>query len=154
LRKHDEKLRLLRLASSTPGWRNARIAALLALNTTMRAYEIRGLRWRDVDLIERILTVRRGTTKTGAGERITPLKQGAWAVVLELRDRAKLLLGAEPQPDWFVFPHAEGLVKPDPSKPMTGWWTAWRNLTRAVNCPTLWRTTKARYKVCERQLWR
>src|SRR5262249_18810288 len=47
----------------------------------------------------------------------------------------KLLFGAEPQPDWYVFPHAEGLRKPDPTKPMSGWRTAWRNLTRAIHCP-------------------
>ena len=64
---HDEKLRLLRLAASKPEWQNARLAALLALNTTMRACEIRGLRWRDVGLMERVLTVRRSTTKTDAG---------------------------------------------------------------------------------------
>lgn len=46
---HDEKLRLLKVAASKPEWQNARLAALLAFNTTMRACEIRGLRWRDVD---------------------------------------------------------------------------------------------------------
>jgi integrase len=132
---HDEKLRLLKLAASKPEWQNARLAALLALNTTMRACEIRGLRWRDVDLIERVLTVRRSTTKTDAGERTIPLNSGAWAVILESRERAKLLFGSEPPPGWYVFPHAEGLRNPDPTKPMTGWRTSWRNLTRAINCP-------------------
>ena len=56
-------------------------------------------------------------------------------MIIESRERVKLLFGAEPQPDWYVFPHAEGLVKPDPTKPMSGWRTAWRDLTRAVNCP-------------------
>ena len=37
--------------------------------------------------------------------------------------------------DRYVFPHAEGLIRPDPTKPMTGWRTAWRNLTRAISCP-------------------
>jgi integrase len=132
---HDEKLRLLKLAASKPEWQNARLAALLAFNTTMRAGEIRGLRWCDVDLIERTLSIQRATTKTDAGERVIPLNGGAWAAILELRQRAKLLFGAEPQPDWYVFPHAEGLRNPDPAKPMSGWRTAWRNLTRAVQCP-------------------
>jgi integrase len=132
---HDEKLRLLKLAATKPGWQNARLATLLALNTTMRACEIRGLRWRDVDLMERVLTVRRSTTKTDAGERVILLNSGAWAVILESRERAKLLFGAEPQQEWYVFPHAEGSTRPDPTKPMTGWRTAWRNLTRAINCP-------------------
>lgn len=56
-------------------------------------------------------------------------------MILESRERAKLLFDAEPQRDWFVFPHAEDLVKPDPTKPMTGWHTAWRNLTLVINCP-------------------
>jgi hypothetical protein len=54
---HDEKLRLLKVAASKPEWQNARLAAVLAFNTTMRAGEIRGLRWRDVDLMERVLTI-------------------------------------------------------------------------------------------------
>jgi len=132
---HDEKLRLLKLAAAKPEWQNARLAAVLALNTTMRAGEIRGLRWQVVDLIERTITVRRNTTKTDAGERVIPLNADAWAAVLELRERAKLLFGAEPQPDWFVFAHKEGFTKADPTRPMSGWRTAWRNVTRAVYCP-------------------
>src|SRR5215469_3713651 len=107
---HDEKLRLLKLAAAKPEWQNARLAAILALNTTMRACEIRGLKWQNVDLIERVLTVRRNTTKSDAGERIIPLNSGAWAVILESRERSKLLFGSEPQPRWYVFPHAEGLL--------------------------------------------
>jgi hypothetical protein len=30
---------------------------------------------------------------------------------------------------------AEGYTKPDPTKPMNGWRSAWRSLTRAVTCP-------------------
>jgi integrase len=111
---HDEKLRLLKVAASKPEWLNARLAALLALNTTMRAGEIRGLRWQAVDLIERTITVRRNTTKTDAGERVIPLNTVAWAAILELRKRANLLFGAESQSDWYLFPHAEGFTRPDP----------------------------------------
>jgi integrase len=132
---HDEKLRLLKVAASKPEWQNARLAALLALNTTMRAGEIRGLRWQAVNLIERTITVHRNTTKTDAGERVIPLNPDAWAAVLELRQRAKLQFSAEPQSSWYVFPHAEGFIKPDPTKPMSGWRTAWRKLTRAIQCP-------------------
>jgi len=132
---HDEKLRVLKLAATKPEWQNARLAAVLALNTTMQAGEVRGLRWEVVDFIERTITVRRNTTKTDAGERVIPLNADAWAAILELRKRAKLLFGAEPQPDWYVFPHKEGFTKPDPARPMSGWRTAWRNLTRAIHCP-------------------
>ena len=67
----DDKARLLKIAASKPEWRNARLAALLALNTTVRGCEIRGLRWRAVDFIDRTITVGRNTTKTDAGERIS-----------------------------------------------------------------------------------
>ena len=109
----------------------------------MRACEIRGLQWRDVDFIERTLTVRR--SKTEAGVRLIPLNGEAWAAILELRERAKLLFGAGPNLGWHVFPHGEGQgptakpknrpgphvsVKPDPTKPMSTWRTAWRSLTK------------------------
>jgi len=129
----DEKLRLLKLAASRPEWQVAYLAAVLALNTTMRSGEIRGLRWRDVDLMERTLTVRR--SKTEAGERVLPLNDEAWDAILELRDRAKASFGENLSADWYVFPHAEGFTAPEPEKPMSGWRTAWRTLTRAIQCP-------------------
>src|SRR5262249_37900834 len=45
----DEKLRLLRFSAAYPDWQNARLAATIALNTTMRGCEIKQLCWRDVD---------------------------------------------------------------------------------------------------------
>lgn len=48
----EEKLRLLKVAGKKPEWQTARLAAVLALNTTMRSCEIRGLRWRDVDFLK------------------------------------------------------------------------------------------------------
>ncbi len=117
----------------------------------MRACEIRGLEWRDVDFIERTLTVRQ--SKTEAGERIIPLNADAWTAMLELRERARLLFGAEPQPDWYLFPHGEGqgpvmrpknrpgpdavAVKPDPTKPMRTWRTAWRRIAKEAGLPGL-----------------
>ena len=104
--QHGEKLKLLKAAASRPEWQLARLAATLALNTTMRACEIRGLQWRDVDLMERTLTVRR--SKTEAGERVLPLNADAWTVILELRERSKLLFGVEPNSSWYLFPRGEG----------------------------------------------
>jgi integrase len=96
--KHEDKLRLLRVAASKPEWQLARLAATLALNTTMRGCEIRGLRWRDIDLLDRMVTVRRAETKMDAGHRLIPLSSTVWAAILESRERAKLLFGVEPQP--------------------------------------------------------
>ena len=130
----EEKARLLRMTAARPEWDTARLAAILALNTTMRGCELKGLRWRDVNLMERTVTIRR--SKTAAGERAIPLNLEAWTVVLSLRNRAKSLFGDHLQLDWCVFPHAAGYSKPVPTMPMTGWRSAWRLLTRAINCPS------------------
>jgi integrase len=125
---HEQKARLIRTALSKPAWEIARLAMTLALNTTMRACEIRGLRWRDLDLIERVITVRKSKTK--AGLRQIPLNNDAWNAILRLRERTRILLGSSPLPDWFVFPHSEGGIIPDPVRQMSSWRTAWRRLTR------------------------
>ena len=129
----EEKLRLLKIAQSKPEWETAYLASVLALNTTMRGCEVKQLRWRDIDLMDHSLVIRR--SKTLAGERVIPLNVNAYAAVMRLRERSQMLLGSDLQPDWYVFPSAEGYSKPDPTKPMGGWRSAWRNLTRAINCP-------------------
>jgi len=130
----DEKLRLLRIAQSCPEWQTAYLASVLALNTTMRGCELKGLRWGDIDLLARTLTVRR--SKTAAGERVIPLNADALAAVLRLRERAKAQCGDSISADWYMLPHAEGYTKPDPTRPMSDWRSAWRSLTRAIECPT------------------
>jgi integrase len=129
----QEKTRLLRVAAAKPEWETARLAAILALNTTMRGCELKGLRWQDVDFMERTITIRR--SKTAAGERVIPLNTDAWTVVLSLREKAQKLFGDNLEADWYVFPHSEGFTKPDATQPMSGWRSAWRSLTRAVHCP-------------------
>jgi len=143
--KHEDKAKLLKAAENKPEWQLAKLAAILALNTTMRACEIRGLQWRDIDFIERTVVVRH--SKTEAGERVIPLNDAAFGAIRELRDRAKILFDCEPKPHWYVFPHGEGqgpiakpksrsgpsvCVKPDPTKPMSTWRTAWRSLTKSA----------------------
>jgi len=129
----EEKLHLLKLAQSKPEWETAYLASVLALNTTMRGCEIRELRWRDVDLMDRSLVIRR--SKTLAGERMIPLNANAHTAIMRLRERAQKDFGAALQSDWYVFPSAEGYSKPDPKKPMSGWRSAWRSFTRAVSVP-------------------
>jgi integrase len=76
--------------------------------------------------------VRRTSTKTDKGQRVIPLNVHAWNAILELWDRAKLVGSAEPV--HFVFPACEnGNV--DPSRPMKSWRSAWRKLTRVIECP-------------------
>ena len=127
---YEQKLRLLKLAGSRPEWQNAAWSATLALNTTMRGCEIRQLRWRDVNFMERILVIRK--SKTEAGERVIPLNTDAWNAVLSLYRRSQAL--GEVRPEHYVFPACEA-SQFDPSRPIAGWRTAWRNLTRAVQCP-------------------
>jgi len=129
----EEKLRLLKVAQSKPEWETAYLASVLALNTTMRGCEVKQLRWRDIDFMDHSLVVRR--SKTRAGERVIPLNANAYNAIVRLRERAQMLFGPDLHADWYIFPSAEGYSQPDPTKPMTGWRSAWRSLTRAVKCP-------------------
>jgi integrase len=127
---HEEKLRLLSLVASRAEWQVLRCAVVLALNTTMRGCELKGLRWRDVNLLDRMLTVWR--SKTDAGERVIPLNDHAIAATLELYKRADAI-GASDFAH-YVFPACKN-DRIDPTRPQTTWRTAWRKLTRAVECP-------------------
>jgi len=128
--RREQKTDLARLASINPSWENARLAMTLALNTTMRSCEVKGLQWRDVDFMEKILTIRH--SKTDAGRRVIPLNRVAWDAIVELYHRAEKVNGREP--NHFVFPACEnGQI--DPSKPQKSWRSAWRSLTRTVECP-------------------
>jgi integrase len=78
----DEKLRLTKAAEMKPEWQNARLAMVLALSTTMRACEIKSLRWYDVDFLGGTVTIRR--SKTEAGQRLIPLNDDALRAMREL----------------------------------------------------------------------
>jgi integrase len=126
----EEKSQLLRIADSRPEWNIARLAATLSLNTTMRGCELKGLKWRDVDLNSGTVTIRR--SKTDAGERVIPLNGDAMSAILELFERAEKLNAAEL--DHYVFPACEnGTI--DPERAQESWRTSWRRLTRSIDCP-------------------
>ena len=114
---HPERLRLIATARTRPGWQNAYLAAVLALNTTMRPGEIRRLRWRDIDFIDRSLIV--AEAKTDAGVRVIPLNAEAYAAILELRERSRTVGATDP--DHYLFPSQEGFSAADPTKPMKDW---------------------------------
>jgi integrase len=130
---HDEKVRLEKIAKERPEWQSARLAMTLAVNTTMRASEIRNLRWRDINFFEKEVTVQRSKTK--AGERTIPLNKDALGAILELRERAKLVFGDALQPNWYLFWRYADLKTPDPLRPTTSWRSGWRNLSRSIWCP-------------------
>jgi len=97
----EEKAMLIRIASSRPEWQVAKLAMALALNTTMRACEIRRLRWRDINFEEGVISVVK--SKTESGRRVIPLNGDAWRAISELHQRTKNLLGQDPLADWYVF---------------------------------------------------
>jgi len=121
-------------------------ATVFALNSTMRKDEIRKLCWNQVDLFEGVLIVGNSKTEAGTG-RVIPLNAAARKALADWSDRFP-----GHKPEHYIFPWCEGgytrkkrqksgelalsmssLV--DPTKPTKGWRTAWRTVTRAVECP-------------------
>ena len=142
----EQETNLFKVACSQPGWTVAYYAALLAANTTARGCEVKGLRLKDVDLLNKTLTIRRVSTKTDAGARVVPLNNDAMLACTRLFDRARKLGSVEPE--HYLLPAAlfrhtkkgdelKGSSGFDPTKPMQSWRTAWRNLTVEAGLPGL-----------------
>lgn len=119
----DQKKLLFETAACRDEWLVAYCAAVLAVNTACRGIELKHLQWRDVDLFERSILIRR--SKTQAGHRPIPLNGDAMATISRLRERAEALGTAEP--NHFVFPACERF-QIDSSRPQKTWRTAWRSL--------------------------
>jgi len=100
----------------------------LAFYCGLRACEIKGLRWRDIDTATRVLHIRR--SKTPAGWRSPTLNATCLHVLQELRERAAQLGFTEP--DHFVFPWHGRAKRLDPTRPLTSWRTAWRLIRKAA----------------------
>ena len=139
----DESLLLARCATSDSA---CYTATVLAINTTMRKDEIRKLRWNQVDLFDAALTVGKSKTQAGTG-RVIPLNPPARMALVDWANRFP-----DHEPAEYVFPWCEGgytrkkrqesgefalsmSSQVDPTRPTKGWRTAWRNVTRAVECP-------------------
>ncbi len=126
LRREDIE-RLFRTAATRDEWLVVYCAAVLAVRTTCRGIELKHLRWQDVDLFQRVITIRR--SKTQAGHRAIPLNTDAMAALGQLYVRAKTVGFTDP--NHFVFPSCER-NKFDPMKPQKTWRTAWRSLVSEV----------------------
>jgi integrase len=96
----------------------------------MRGCELKRPRWRDVNLIAATLNIQRSKTETG--ERVIPLNNDAMPAILVLYKRAQGLRATDA--NHIVFPACEN-GKIDPTRPQETRRTAWRKLTRAVQCP-------------------
>jgi integrase len=124
---YEEKLRLMRAAGQNEEWQRAQAAMSLALCTTMRGCEIKRLQWRDMDLLNHAILVR--TSKTDAGERLIPMNEETYEIVMGLRERAKSFNGIEAA--HYVFAACEnGHI--DPTRNQKSFRTAWRSLTKAA----------------------
>lgn len=121
----EQKELLFQVAGSRGAWMVAHCAAALAASTTCRGVELKNLRWRDVDLFARVVTVRR--SKNEAGHRTIPLNDDGIAALARLLERAHA--NGATSAEHYVFPACENEVI-DPSKPQKTWRTAWRSLVR------------------------
>ena len=109
-------------------WTPLYTVTVLGLNTGMRHKEIRTLRWKDIDLEDRVLRVAESKTRAGEGRPI-PLTQPAWAALRYWADRFPAR-----RPEQYVFPACEN-GQADPSRGIANWRTAWRRITRSIQCP-------------------
>jgi integrase len=106
-----------------------RTVVSLALNTALRKNEIRTLRWQQIDLLDRTLTV--GRTKTeGGSNRVIPLNSIAYSSLVSWSSRF-----ASAKPEDYIFPACEAagierqhpdMQRIDPSRPIKSWRSAWR----------------------------
>ncbi len=141
----DEQHRLL-LACKKSHSRSLYPAVLLSLHTGLRNAELRLLRWRQVDLLEKNVTV--GKSKTAGGEgRVIPLSETAFRALQEWRSQFPDALPAH-----FVFPtekyglsgedgYKEGRMIPyatDPTKPIGSWKIAWTGARKACGVQCRW----------------
>jgi integrase len=141
----DDKQRLLKTAVMRPEWETAYLAAILCLNTTARGCELKGLQWSDVDLFDRMVTVRK--SKTAAGVRAIPLTDVACAALARLRTRAESF-GPVDQAHYVFAAYGtrmtfkdttivgSKMVAFDPTRHVDSWRTAWRTLTRKAGLPS------------------
>lgn len=128
----DEETALLEACESN---QLLRTVVTLALNTALRKNEIRLVRWAQIDLFRRTLTVGRSKTEGGSGREI-PLNPLAFASLIKWAG-----LFPESKPEHYVFPACEaaGIERAhpnaeriNPGQPLKSWRTAWRAaLTRA-----------------------
>ena len=101
---HQAGTRLLKTASQKPEWETAYLAAVLAVGTTARGCELRGLRWADVNLIDRAVTLASEDKwgiapaarldacriKTSESYRVVSLTPETLDALLKLRKRAEM----------------------------------------------------------------
>src|SRR5688572_9794688 len=119
----EERRRLFESAASNPEWEHIYCAAIVAANTSMPPVEVKHIRRCDVDLVKRLLHVRRRKNETS--HRVIPLNVPAVEAVARMLERADLL--GHTEQEHYLWPACQW-GRYDPTKPMLKWDTAWRAL--------------------------
>lgn len=103
------------------------------LLTGMRAGEAMSLRWRQVDLFQRTITLGKAKTSSGTG-RVIPINDDLLRVLIEHRQWFVATFG-EPRPERCVFPFGSPQPK-DPNRPVTDISSGWElcRKTAGVRC--------------------
>src|SRR5437867_2314560 len=123
----EEQTRLFAAAASNQEWEHVYCAAIVAANTSMRPVEVKHLRRCDVDLVRKLLFVRR--SKNESSHRVIPLNASALNALARMFERADML--GHTEPEHYLWPACQwGCF--DAAKPMLKWDTAWRALRDAA----------------------
>ncbi|MCC6860860.1 MAG: site-specific integrase [Bryobacterales bacterium] len=107
----------------------------IALLTGMRFGEIRRLKWFQVDLEQRLLTVGKAKTEAGSG-RVIPMNAALYSTFAAHAGWLARKLEQPIQPDWYVFPFCNRVRPVDPTRPVTTIKSAWERAREdaGVNC--------------------
>ena len=130
----DEKARMLEEAQKlrTP---MLRAALALDLNTGLRDKELREIRWEQIDLVNKVLTVGKSKTDAGTGRRV-PLNETAMeALTAHAAWYTKRFKACKPE--WCAFPFGTPLPK-DPTRPITSFKTAWIKVRKEADVKGRW----------------
>lgn len=119
-------------ASKSPHMRTMVRAALM---TGMRAGELSTLRWSQVDLGRRMITVGRAKTAAGTGRQI-PMSAELGAELNAHADWFTSKFG-KPNPAHYLFPFGSPLPK-DPTKPTVELKTAWETIRKSSGVSCRW----------------
>jgi integrase len=128
----QERQRLFDTAASNPEWEHVYCAAIVAANTSMRPVEVKHLRRMDVDLVKKLLHVRRSKNETS--HRVIPLNASAVKALALMLDRADKL--GHTEPEHYLWPACQW-GRFDPTQPMLKWDTVWRALRDAAGLQRL-----------------